>query len=322
DTSVSCYVPPGVSGVVEVTVTTDGGTSNALAFRVVPNLTSLSPSRGGVGDKVTLVGKAFGPSRGGSAVSFGGVEAVLYDSWSDTSVSCYVPPGVSGVVEVTVTTDGGTSNALAFTVSGPAPSATWYLAEGCTEGDFETWVLVQNPGDEPAAVAIDFQTSEGPVEGPRETVPARSRRTYNLGRYVTSWDVSTAVTSDRPVVCERAVYGGGRTWAHDSIGVTAPSATWYLAEGCTEGDFETWVLVQNPGDQPASVAMDFQTSEGPVEGPRETVPARSRRTYNVGRYVTSWDVSTAITSDRPVVCERAVYGGGRTWAHDSIGYAP
>ena len=292
------------------------------AIGAAPLLASLSPSRGGVGEKVTLEGEAFGPSRGGSAVAFGGEEATLYDSWSDTSVTCYVPAGVSGIVEVTVTTDGGTSNALAFTVSGPAPSATWYLSEGCTEGGFEIWVLVQNPGDEPASVAIDFQTSEGPVGGPRETVPARSRRTYDLGKYVTSWDVSTAVTSDRPVVCERAVYGGGRTFAHDSIGATAPSATWYLSEGCTEGGFEIWVLVQNPGDEPASVAIDFQTSEGPVGGPRETVPARSRRTYDLGKYVTSWDVSTAVTSDRPVVCERAVYGGGRTFAHDSIGYAP
>ncbi|RJP33359.1 MAG: hypothetical protein C4536_04335, partial [Actinobacteria bacterium] len=33
-----------------------------------------------------------------------------------------------------------------------------------------------------------------------------------------------------------------RTWAHDSIGVTSPSTLWYLAEGCTAGDFETWLL--------------------------------------------------------------------------------
>jgi hypothetical protein len=42
------------------------------------------------------------------------------------------------------------------------------------------------------------------------------------------------------------MYGGNRTWAHDSIGVTAPAPVWYLAEGSTEGGMETWVLVQNP----------------------------------------------------------------------------
>ncbi|MBN1288761.1 MAG: hypothetical protein JXA49_03885, partial [Actinobacteria bacterium] len=41
-----------------------------------------------------------------------------------------------------------------------------------------------------------------------------------------------------------AVAGPGavtaRKCAHSSIGVTAPSDAWYLAEGSTEGGFETW----------------------------------------------------------------------------------
>ena len=36
------------------------------------------------------------------------------------------------------------------------PAANWYLAEGSTgtneQGSFETWILVQNPGDEEAKV--------------------------------------------------------------------------------------------------------------------------------------------------------------------------
>ncbi len=188
------------------------------SIQVAPYISSLAPSRGRVGEKVTIEGSAFGSVRGASSVSFGEVEASLYDAWSDTAVTCYVPPGVAGVVEVTLTTSGGTSNAVAFTVEEAPPSTTWYLAEGCTQGGMETWVLVQNPGDAPASIAIDFQTATGRVEGPRETVPARSRRTYEVSGYVTAWDVSTTVTSDLPVVAERAMYGGNRTWAHGSIG--------------------------------------------------------------------------------------------------------
>jgi len=33
-----------------------------------------------------------------------------------------------------------------------------------------------------------------------------------------------------------------------------------------------------------------------------------------------WEVSTRVEASGPVVCERAVYGGGRTWAHDSLGH--
>ena len=106
----------------------------------------------------------------------------------------------------------------------------------------------------------------------------------------------------------RQAAGANRTWAHDSVGVTSPSTTWYLAEGCTAGDFETWVLVQNPGDAPAAVDMKLQTAEGEKQGPQDTIPARTRRSYNLGEYATTFDVSTTVTATAGVVCERAMYG--------------
>ncbi|NPV58677.1 MAG: hypothetical protein HPY75_03310, partial [Actinobacteria bacterium] len=37
------------------------------------------------------------------------------------------------------------------------------------------------------------------------------------------YNVSTRVeATSGQVICERAMYGDGRTWAHDSIGVAAP----------------------------------------------------------------------------------------------------
>ncbi len=84
---------------------------------------------------------------------------------------------------------------------------------------------------------------------PDQEIAPRSRRTFRLNDYVSTYDVSTLVHArDGAVVAERAVYGGDRTWGHDSAGVTAPAPDWYLAEGSTEGGMETWVLVQNPGD--------------------------------------------------------------------------
>ncbi|MDY6794332.1 MAG: hypothetical protein SWK76_03480, partial [Actinomycetota bacterium] len=131
-----------------------------------------------------------------------------------------------------------------------APASTWYLAEGCTAGDFETWLLIQNPGEEEVEVEVDLLTAEGVSPGPSVTMPPRSRRGFDLGDYVTSFDVSSKVTATGgEIICERAMYGSGRSWAHDSIGVTAPASTWYLAEGCTAGDFETWLLIQNPGEE-------------------------------------------------------------------------
>ena len=103
--------------------------------------------------------------------------------------------------------------------------------------------------------------------------------------------------------------GGDRQWAHDSIGATAPMSEWYLAEGATMPGFETWVLVQNPNKEEATVTLTFYTDKGLVAGPKVNVPAQSRHSFNVGDYVTTYDVSTKVTSDKGIVCERAMYGG-------------
>ena len=220
---------------------------------------------------------------------------------------------------------GGRGSALAerdwgTSASGVAARAlTWYLAEGCTEPGFETWVLVQNPGPEAAEIAMDFQTDKGLKPGPRGTLPANSRTTYNLASYVVSYNVSTVVTSSVGVVCERSMYGNGREWGTSATGVTSTSRTWYLAEGCTAGGIETWVLVSNPGSAPVDVDMALQTAQGEVAGPRDTIPAGTRRTYNLADYVVSYDVSTEVTATGGVVCERAMYGNGREWGTDSTG---
>ncbi len=101
-------------------------------------------------------------------------------------------------------------------------STTWYLAEGCTALGMQTYVLVQNPGPSSAHVALTFQTGSGEVAGPEVDLPAGRRTTFLANTYVPDCtDVSTKVVASSPVICERAMYGPGMTWAHDSIGVTS-----------------------------------------------------------------------------------------------------
>ncbi len=203
----------------------------------------------------------------------------------------------------------------------PVGSTTWYLAEGSTNGGFETWVLVQNPGGSDAHVELTYMTPSGPVAGPTAIVPATSRKTFFVAdRVPNQWSVSTKVTSSVPVIAERAMYGPGRQWGHDSVASRAASDTWYLAEGSTAAGFETWVVVQNPNGSAANVTLTFMTPDGPVAGPTVSVGANSRRTFFVADTVPDeWSVSTKVTSNRPVIAERAMYGGGRAWGHDSAG---
>ena len=121
DTQVVCLVPAGVEGEVQVTVTTEDGTSNGVTFDVLtpPVLSGIDPARGVAGSTVTLSGTDFGDTQGASSVSFGGVAAASYTSWSDTQVACLVPAGIEGPLQVTLTTTGGTSNGVTFDVLTP-----------------------------------------------------------------------------------------------------------------------------------------------------------------------------------------------------------
>lgn len=204
---------------------------------------------------------------------------------------------------------------------------SWYFSEGCTEGGMETYLLVNNPYELDAQVNISFDTGGGkiaPSELQGVLMPAYTRSTFKVNDYVTDYDVSTTVASIQgAVVCERAMYGGDE-WATDSIGASSPANTWYFAEGCTCGGIETWLLVQNPNDSEVKVDLTFMTGYGPVPGPQGFIIApHSRHSFNLGDYIADYDLSTIVTSrGGDIVCERAMYGGGRTWATASIGFAP
>ncbi|HEY5530920.1 MAG TPA: DUF5719 family protein [Candidatus Anoxymicrobiaceae bacterium] len=202
-----------------------------------------------------------------------------------------------------------------------APQRTWYLAEGCTARGFETWVLVQNPNAVAAHITITYMTGTGPRDGPVANLAANSRTTFNVADTAPdSTEVSTKVKANIPVIAERAMYGNDRQWGHDSIGASETAEKWYLAEGCTRGGFETWVLVQNPGNDWAYVTLTYMTVSAAVAGPSVSVPPGSRQTFNVADTVPdSWQVSTVVSSDTPVVAERAMYGNNRSWGDDSIG---
>ena len=150
DTQVACKVPSGVSGSVNVTLTTGGGTSNSKSFTVVPppvvpQVSGISPTSGNVGATVTVTGTGFGSPQGTSYVSFGSVKATDYTSWSDTQVACKVPSGVSGSINVTLTTDGGTSNSKSFTVV-PPPVVPQVSGISPTSGNVGATVTVTGTG--------------------------------------------------------------------------------------------------------------------------------------------------------------------------------
>ena len=104
-------VSPAGSGVVNVTVTTAGGTfsSSSEQFSYVPVVTTISPSQGPLtgNTTVTITGAGFTSA---SAVDFGsGNAAISFTINSPTQITATSPAGSPGTVYVTVTTAGETS---------------------------------------------------------------------------------------------------------------------------------------------------------------------------------------------------------------------
>ncbi|WP_406263294.1 IPT/TIG domain-containing protein [Streptomyces sp. NBC_00191] len=114
-TSVTVGSPSG-AGVVDVTVTTVGGTSNPLSFFYIgaPFKSGLDVTSGptGGGNTVTINGTGLTTA---STVNFG-ANAATPTVISDNQLSVTVPTGAGpGTVSVSVTTAGGTNNGLSYT---------------------------------------------------------------------------------------------------------------------------------------------------------------------------------------------------------------
>lgn len=207
------------------------------------------------------------------------------------------------------------------------PSNQWYLAEGCTSEQFDTFVLVQNPSEVSANVRMTFMREGlGPVERSFK-IPPESRFTVNLKNIpgCENASISTKVDSDVGVIAERSMYFDyrGCVGGHDSVGVPSPKQKWYLAEGYTAESFDTYVLVQNPQDSSANVTLRFLRNDGHVYGLSLTVPPESRKTVKVDDIpgFEAAQVSTEVSSDQGIIAERAMYfnASGRDGGHDSIG---
>lgn len=233
--------------------------------------------------------------------------------------------------------------------AGACGYTSWYLPEGYTGGNFDTFVLIQNPNDCIAKVKVRFLTDTSVTEPITYSIPETSRFTIKVDEIpgLSNANVSTIVEQleGSGIVVERAMYfsyEGGKAGGSNSIGANQTSTAWYLAEGYTGGNFNTYILVMNPNDRQARVKARFitppvvgaggQTEPNWVEK-EYTIEAMRRLTIHVDEIpgLENTDVSTQIyslatgaggeTTAAPVVAERAMYFDyfGLDGGHCSIG---
>ncbi len=244
----------------------------------------------------------------------------------DFSTKVVCTEGNSIAVDRTMTWNSGAGEEGHSSIGVTSPAKTWYLPEGSTNWNFETWLLIQNPQGKDASCKVTYMIEGRGPETIEHKVPARSRASFSMAQDIGQADASIKVESDQEVIPERAMYRNDRREGHDSIGTTTPASTYYLAEGATGYDsgYITYVLVQNPHNSANGVNITYQTPSGEVPGPSFTMEPNSRRTVRVNDQLPpNTDVSTVVHGTKPIIAERAMYWNSPAGeaCHDSIGLA-
>jgi len=160
-------------------------------------------------------------------------------------------------------------------------------------------------------------------------MPPNSRSTINVetvAAQLANTAVSTTVTSDLPIVAERAMYwpdiSQGWIEAHNSFGVTETALRWGLADGRIGGPraHQTYILLANPNPVPAEVEVTFLKSGAPVSRSYTLAPTSRVNIWangdvpELGEGTFSADIR--VVNYQPIAVEKALYwdAEGITWA--------
>jgi hypothetical protein len=225
------------------------------------------------------------------------------------------------------------------------PSETWVFAEGVQNSFFSTFVLLENPGTDPATATLTFDRAFDESSVIQQVVlPPMSRVTVDTGAIpgLSGRSFGLSIQATHPIVAERATYFEDtpiQLWSggHGGPGATAPSGRWYFAEGATGPFRQTFLLLTNPTDSIARPVLDFVTNA--VTFPNganlsefaqvPTLPPHSRLTIPIETMAGTSagfpeafplaDTEFALrifADDVPIVAERAMYwlGAPGPWA--------
>jgi N-acetylmuramoyl-L-alanine amidase/Family of unknown function (DUF5719) len=201
------------------------------------------------------------------------------------------------------------------------PSRVWYFAEGSTDNNSKTFLLLFNPQSIEVGATITYMKGDGTTAEQRVRILPGHRTVVVVGDVLPGVGFGARVIATEPIVAERTmIFGAGSTLTsgglHTTPGVVTLSRRWYFAEGTTQAPFLMWVLVLNPNAQPANAAVTFLTPDGTSLTRRYAIPPTTRLAINVNEVVPDLGVATTVEADRPVAAERAMY-----WNDNNLGTA-
>ena len=266
---------------------------------------------------VTLGGEVFGASgsvwvrwttdRGASG------ELITTGAWDLPAI-----PLGAGDTEITVVAVDERGQSVTAHLDYHVPYFSYFLAEGSTQADFSTELVVVNPSLQPAPIAVHLMLDNGTTFDVNRVLAPMSRLTLLPEDFVgmgKAFAIEVRSTDTVPLAVERTMrWGPGFASGHSGSAVSSPSTTWYFAEG-SQGYFDTFVLLANPNATPTLANVSFMTESGQTVTHVVTIPARARETVWTRQFpqLTNRSFSITVTGNAPLVAERAVYFGQPTW---------
>lgn len=185
-TMITATIPAHAAGVVDVVVTTPGGTATqagGFTYVAPPTVSSVVPAVGPMsgGTVVIITGTNFA---GPTSVTFGGIPASGVTLNSATRITVTTPPHVSGLVDVAVTTPGGTATlADSFTYVAPATITAIVPNAGPVAGGTAVVITGSSFIGATAVTFGDFPASDVTVDSATQitaTTPAHAAGVVNV----------------------------------------------------------------------------------------------------------------------------------------------
>ena len=223
-------------------------------------------------------------------------------------------------------------NNLSYTLTGAfqVVSATrWYLAEGPRRkrsGNFETWILLQNPVAAAATVKLDLPHFERQGDRTdRADAAPQPGHGQRGGNATNDWSVATVAESDQPIIAENSLYWNqaertsGRPAANPSAyRAWPPAGTWPKdrRERATPAARDLGIARQ-PRYRDHDGDPYLHDRERWAEGPTVDLAPGTRMSVNVADTLPNeWSVSTLVESEKPIMAERTLY-----WDTPDAGHA-
>jgi alpha-D-ribose 1-methylphosphonate 5-triphosphate synthase subunit PhnH len=189
-------------------------------------------------------------------------------------------------------------------------ATTWYFAAGQTADGTSLSIAVLNSNNVAVQGTLTLFYGTGQTRAIPFSLAAQARGTYDIGRYVGAMpQVAIMVHANRPIAAARISSKHGNNYMA-SAGVSAPSRTWYMAEGYTGLSFTETLFLLNPGSGSARVHLTWPLGNGKAPIQHDViVPAHTQVSVPVNTYVKHASHSTMISSDQPIVAARRIIFG-------------